>query len=84
MKDWDDYDKLAQDAVTSGTAVVEVAYFDYELEWGKWHRSGDKQVSSVNYPYASYLMNKKWTLEEEFNNHLNRFQQVKVSFSYFI
>ena len=82
MKDWDDYDKLAQDAVTSGSAVVEVAYFDYELEWGKWYRSPD--VKGGENPFASYLMNKKWTLEEEFNNHMLRFQQVKVSFSYFI
>ena len=27
----------------------------------------------------SFMMNKKWTLEEEFNNHMLRFQQVKCS-----
>ena len=51
------------------------------VEWGKWYRSKEKKGG--NNPFASYLLNKKWTLEEEFNNHMLRFQQVKCSEFYF-
>ena len=82
MKDWNDYDKLTQDAVTRGSAVVECAYLaSYELAFGKWHRSRD--IKGGEMAFASYILNKKWTIEKEFNNHLNRFQQVRVSSSYF-
>ena len=68
---------LAQDAVRSGSSVLECAFMlDYELEWGKWHRSKDRREG--NNPFGSFMMNKKWTLEEEFNNHILRFQQVTV------
>ena len=68
---------MVQDAARSGSSVVESAYmFDYELEWGKWHRSNDKK--SGDNPFSSFMMNKKWILEEEFNNHILRFQQVTV------
>ena len=55
--------------------------YDYELDWAKeyntrWYRSKDK-LGGKN-PFASYMINKKWTLEEEFNNHMLRFQQVTV------
>ena len=30
-------------------------------------------------PFGSYMLNKKWTLEEKFNKHMLRFQQVTVS-----
>ena len=55
--------------------------FDLELEWAKdyntsWYRSKGKKGGTN--PFYSYLLNKKWTLEEEFNNHLLRFQQVTV------
>ena len=83
MKDDDDYNKLAQDAVRNGGAVVEAGWLTpSELAWGKWYRS--KEVKGGDMAYTSYILNKKWTIEKEFNNHLNRFQQVKVSFSYFI
>ena len=41
----------------------------------RWHRSKEKQMK---FPFASYMLNKKWTLEEEFNNHMLRFQQVNM------
>ena len=44
---------------------------------GKWYRS--KERKSGESPFASNMLNKKWTLEEEFNNHILRFQQVNVS-----
>ena len=72
---------MAQDAVRSGSSVVLAAFlFDYELEWGKWYRSKQRR-GGVN-PFASYLLNKKWTMEEEFNNHMMRFNQVTVSSIY--
>ena len=56
--------------------------YDFELEWAKdyntrWYRSKDKKGGK--HPFGSYMMNKKWTLEEEFNNHMLRFQQVTGS-----
>ena len=66
---------MAQDAVVNGTSVVESAFmYDYELEWGKWYRSRERK-GGVS-PFVSYYLNKKWTLEEEFNNHMMQFQQV--------
>ena len=64
----------------NGTAVQEMPYImDYELALGRWHRSKDKK----NQPYlvfTSYMMNKKWWLEEQFNLHMMRFQQVKCRY----
>ena len=72
---------MAQDAVKSGSAVVECAFmYDYELEWGKWYRSKERKGGTS--PFCSYLLNKKWTMEEEFNNHMMRFNQVTVSLIY--
>ena len=81
-------DEWTQDKVLDkGSAVVEVGYmYDYEIEWAKdyntrWYRSKDKLGGES--PFASYMINKKWILEEEFNNHILRFQQVKVSSIFF-
>ena len=66
-----------------GSAVVECAFmYEYELDWAKkrgtsFYRSKEKKVSTN--PFTSYLMNKKWTLEEEFNKHLLNLHQVTVS-----
>ena len=46
-------------------------------EYGRWYQSKDKKVSEN--PFTSFMLNKKWALEEEFNNHMLRFQQVTVS-----
>ena len=70
---------MVQDAVRSGSSVVEIAFlYDYELEWGKWYRSKDRKGGEP--PFGSYLLNKKWTMEEEFNMHILRFQQVPNEF----
>ena len=50
--------------------------FDYELGWGKWYRSKSKRGGKN--PLGSYMMNKKFTMEEELANHMLRFQQVTV------
>ena len=89
MKDWDESEEMCKDRVLkSGSAVVECSFmYDYELDWAKeyntrWYRSKEKK-GGYN-PFPSFMMNKKWTLEEEFNNHMMRFQQVTVSPYYFI
>ena len=70
-----------------GSAVKESSFmYDSELKWAKdedtsWYRSKEKKGGRI--PFPSYLLNKKWTLEEEFNNHMLRFQQVTVSSCYF-
>ena len=63
----------------NGTAVQQITFLvDFELALGRWHRSKDrKQTPYID--FGSYMMNKKWWLEEEFNVHVMRFQQVKVS-----
>ena len=80
LKDWDDYDEKIKDWICgSGTAAIEVAYLvDFELAWCKWYRSKDIKFEG-NLPFGSYMMNKKWTMEEEFNNHMMRVQQVMLS-----
>ena len=87
MKDWDEEDMLVQDRVLeSGSAVYELSYlYEYKKEWAKkyntrWYRSKGKRGGN---PFTSVMMNKKWTLEEEFNNHLLMFQQVTMSSYYF-
>ena len=67
----------------SGSSVIEVSFLhDFQKKGQdgkrKWYRSKDKKGGQ--HPYGSYMLNKKWTLEEEFNNHMLRFQQVRVIF----
>ena len=47
---------------------------------GKFYRSKDKKDLNRP-PFGSYMMNKKWTLEEEFTNHMMRFYQVAMPMS---
>ena len=78
-------EKLAE-ALTDGTWVLNSAYMDYvEYEVAeeynmKWYRSRERSQAqdTLSMPFTSYLMNKKWTLQESFNNHMLRFQQVTV------
>ena len=73
---------MAQDAVVNGSSVVECSFlWDFELELGKWHRSKDRKGGQN--PFGSYLMNKKWTMEEEFTKHMLHFQQVTLSSNHF-
>ena len=87
MKDYDEEDKMVQDRILdSGSAVFEVVYLlPTQIEFAKdydtsWYRSKGKRGGN---PFTSVMMNKKWTLEEEFNNHLLMFQQVTMSSYYF-
>ena len=63
----------------NGSAVLEAGYLGHEKNFGKWHRSKERKATSF-LNLASFHLNKKWVLEEEFNNHILRFQQVKLRF----
>ena len=76
----------------SGSAVAEAGFMrDYQLDWAKdygtrWYRSkgqNHNDLSDPSSPFASYLMNKKWTMEEEFTKHILHFQQVTLSSNHF-
>ena len=63
-----------------GSAVMAAAFLAYSdlylenrTEGKRWHRSKERLAQ---YPFMSFMINKKWWLEEEFNNHMLRFQQV--------
>ena len=52
-----------------------------ELDWAKEKNTRiyrSKEKKGYTTPWGSYMMNKKWIFEEEFNNHMLRFQQVKL------
>ena len=73
---------MTQDAVVNGSSVVQRSLlYDFILKWGKWHRSKDR--AGGQNPFGSYLMNKKWTMEEEFTKHMLHFQQVILSSNHF-
>ena len=60
----------------NGSAIQETGFlYDFEIALGRWHRSKDKKATPYS-EFASYMMNKKWWLEEQFNVHMMRFQQV--------
>ena len=74
---------MVEDAIEYGNSVYEVGFlYKEEYDMAKkhgtsWYRSKEKKGGSN--PFASYMLNKKWTMEEELNNHMLRFQQVTVS-----
>ena len=47
-------------------------------EYGRYYRSKDIKVRT-SLIFGSFMMNKKWRLEEEFNNHILQFQQVNIT-----
>ena len=51
------------DVMGSGTHAWMTGFVGtYILAWGRWHRSKER-VAGIN-PYAGYLTNKKWNLNE--------------------
>ena len=69
--------------IGNGSAVIDTAYlYPSRLRLGKFHRSKDT-VATTYQPFASYMVNKKWWLEEQFNTHMLRFQQVATQFYIF-
>ena len=79
-QDYGEYDDMIKYwIIGNGSAVVDTAYmYKKRLVYGRFYRS--KETVATNYqPFASFMLNKKWWLEEEFNNHLLRFQQVPAT-----
>ena len=62
--DWDHFDKITEhDVMGAGTHAWMVGYLDpISLSMGRWYRSKEKVAG--RFPYAGYLTNKKWHLNE--------------------
>ena len=75
---WTVFNQMVQDTAETGSSVVVISYLmASQLAYGKFHRSMNRMIG--RHPYGSFLMNKKWTLEEEFSMHMLIFQQVILS-----
>ena len=73
-----EFGQMANSTIVNGTSVLEVGIlWSKWKKLGKWYRSKEKKGGQN--PFGSYMLNKKWSLEEKFNNHIMRFQQVVVS-----
>ena len=62
--------------MANGTAIIERSILAHYAIGRKWHRSKDTKKMPYS-EFASYMVNKKWWLEEKFNVHMMRFQQVR-------
>ena len=74
LQNWSDYMEVINKGIMEGSAVMRLAYLIFDDDGIRWYR-GKERLAGFN-PFASFMMNKKWWLEEEFNNHMLRFQQV--------
>ena len=60
---WDQYINISKHVHVAGTyALMTVTLPPMYQDMGRWHRSEEKV--SGHYPYAGYLTNKKWHLNE--------------------
>ena len=76
--DWIEFNEMLRDTAETGSSVVVASYlYASQLAYGKFHRSANRMIG--RHPYGSFLMNKKWTMEEEFTMHMLIFQQVPLS-----
>ena len=66
---------MIRDTVKTGSTVVELGYlYRQHLNLGKWYRSSNRK--SGENPFGAVMLNKKWSMEEEFNIHMLIFRQV--------
>ena len=75
FQSWKEYNEMAKTLVWDSCSSVSAGFMGHWLRWGKWY-DGRKTEIQLYSPFASYLMNKKWWLQEELALHLLRFQQV--------
>ena len=72
------------EVIANATSVSQGAFlYPDELAMAEKHNTSwyrTKEKAGGMSPFASYMMNKKWTLAEEFINHILRFQQVTVDY----
>ena len=75
---------MRKNVLDTGSKIFEAGFLYYfQIDWAKeagttWYRSKDTVNNLGRLPFPSYLMNKKWTLQEEFSLHMLRFQQVTL------
>ena len=67
---------IDNDIHVAGTHLLQKGYIRPKKS-EKWYRSRERRSNSYS-PFCAYMMNKKWWLEEEFSNHILRFQQVNI------
>ena len=78
-KDYNQYEKmLREDIQGANTHVYLGILYDYEKGDGKFHES--KDVLEGTSPFGGDIINKKWSLAEEYSYHLLVIQQVKNYF----
>ena len=89
-KSFEEYiNKIKYDIGVKGTHVLQNGYLNTDaIEKNfnikiKWHRSRERRSNSYS-PFCAYMMNKKWWLEEEFTNHILRFQQVEYMYNWML
>ena len=64
--DWDHFFNISlHDVIGAGTHAQMEYPAEYELDMGRWYRSKEKLAGDN--PYAGYLTNKKWHLNEVFS-----------------
>jgi hypothetical protein len=74
-KDYDQYEKMMkEDILVANTHVYLGALDNEERSWGKFHES--KDVLEGENPFFGDIVNKKWSLGEEYSYHLLLLQQV--------
>ena len=66
---------MAKALVWDSRSSVSVGIEPHWWGWGQWYVGTETEIPLYS-PFASYLTNKKWWLEEEMANHLLRGQQV--------
>ena len=78
-KDYDEYLKKMNEDILGANTHVYLGYLDdYDRSLGKFHES--KDVLEGSDPSVVDILNKKWSLAEEYSYHLLVIQQVKNYF----
>ena len=86
-KDYDQHEKMLREVQGSNTHVYlgQFSFVVNYISWdgsisGKYHES--KEVLEGTNPFVGDIVNKKWSLSEEYSYHYLLFQQVKPFFKY--
>ena len=78
-QDWDHYYKMVEeDILDADTHIMLGGLDDYDRAFGKFHVS--KEIIEGVSAGGGDILNKKWSLTEEYSYHLLLFQQVKSPF----
>jgi hypothetical protein len=77
-KDYDTVNKLVKEGIQGENTHVYLGWLSSSFFDGKFHKSN--QVLEGNYPFTVDILNKKWSLAEEYSYHLLVIQQVNNIF----